>query len=238
MFKNYFTTALRNFWRNKVFSVINVMGLSIGTSAALVIFLIVYYELSYDKFEPGRDRIYRVVMDLKFNGDEGHSAAVVAPLSKAVQSEVTGVEQTVPVMQFQGDGTVKVVIAKETVTPVVYKQQADVVFTNPQYFYLVPHQWVAGSPNASLKNPFNVVLSESRAHQYFPSLPASDIIGKTINYNDDVTVTVSGIVKDLNEHTSFTAVSYNFFNEQVLKLLLHKHFSVGISIGELLNSNK
>lgn len=211
MIKNYFITAVRNFWRNKAFSVINVLGLSIGISAALVIFLIVYYELSYDKFEPDGDRIYRIAMDMKFNGNEGHSAAVPAALGKAVQTEVTGVEQTVPVMQFQGDGTAKVMIAKETLKPIVYKKQADIVFTEPQYFYLIPYTWIQGSPNASLKNPFNVVLTESRAHQYFPSLPVSDIIGKTINYNEDITATVSGIVKDLNEHTSYTAVEFISF---------------------------
>ncbi len=209
MFKNYFTTAFRNFWRNKVFSLINVFGLSIGISAALVIFLIVYFELSYDKFEPDGARIYRVVMDMKFNGNDGHSAAVMAPLANAVQHEVTGVEQTVPVMTFQGDGTAEVSVAKDgTEKPTVFKKQADIVFTNPEYFYLMPHQWITGSPSTSLKNPFNVVLSESRAHQYFPSLPVSDIVGKTIKYNDDVTATVSGIVKDLNEHTTFTAVEF------------------------------
>ncbi|HKO82813.1 MAG TPA: ABC transporter permease, partial [Chitinophagaceae bacterium] len=88
MLKNYFTVALRNFWRNKVFSTINILGLSIGISAALVIFLIVYYEFSFDKFEKDGDRIYRVVLDAKFNGVEGHSAAVPAPLSKAIQTEV------------------------------------------------------------------------------------------------------------------------------------------------------
>ena len=113
MFKNHFIIALRNFWRNKSFSTINVMGLSIGISAALVIFMIAYYELSYDKFEPDRDRIYRVVLDAKFSGTEGHSAAVPAPLSAAIESEVTGVEQTVPVMQFQGDATAKVSVVKE-----------------------------------------------------------------------------------------------------------------------------
>src|SRR3954453_8971729 len=101
MFKTYFTTAFRNFWRNKVFSAINVLGLSIGISASLIIFLIVYYEFSYDKFEANRDRIYRVVLDAKFGGTEGHSAAVPAPLAGTLQHEVTGVEQTVPVMQFQ-----------------------------------------------------------------------------------------------------------------------------------------
>ena len=111
MLKNYFITALRNFWRNKVFSTINVMGLSIGISAALVIFLIVYYEFSFDRFEKDADRIYRVVLDAKFNGTEGHSAAVPAPLSSAVQNEVTGIDETVPVMQFQGDATAKVSVS-------------------------------------------------------------------------------------------------------------------------------
>jgi len=212
MLKNYFKTAFRNFWRNKIFSTINVLGLSIGISAALVIFLIAYYEFSFDKFEKHSDRIYRVVFDLKFNGTEGHSAAVPAPLSSAIQNEVTGVEQTIPVMQFQGDATAKVTIEKEgnNKSP-VFKKQPDIVFTNPQYFYLLPYQWIAGSPKYSLQNPFTVVLTESRAHQYFPSLPASDIIGKQINYNDDVTATVSGIVKDLNEHTSFTSVEFISF---------------------------
>jgi putative ABC transport system permease protein len=209
MIKNYFITAFRNFWRDKAFSVINVMGLSIGISAALVIFLIVYYEFGYDKFQPGGDRIYRIVIDSKYNGMDGYSAAVPAPLANAIQREVTGVEQTVPVMTFQGDGNATVSIANEGADkPVVFKKQTDVVFTNPQYFYLMPHHWVAGSPIASLKDPFHVVLSESRAKQYFPSLPASDIIGKAIKYNDDITVTVSGVVKDLNEPTTLTAVEF------------------------------
>jgi len=208
MFKNYFITAFRNFWRNKSFSVINVLGLSIGISASLIIFLIVYYELSYDKFEKDSNRIYRVVIDAKFGGTEGHSAAVQAPLANAIQTEVTGVELTVPVMQFQGDATAKVTISKATNQPVVFKKQPDIVFTNPQYFYLLPFQWIAGTPNTSLKNPFNVVLTESRAHEYFPSLPANDIIGKQINYNDDITVTVSGIVKDLDQQTAFNAVEF------------------------------
>jgi len=209
MLKNYFTTAIRNFLRHKIFSIINVLGLAIGISSALVIFLIVYYEFSFDKFEKDRDRIYRVVLDAKFGGNEGHSAAVPAPLGSAIQSEVTGVENTVPVFQFQGDGTAKVSITGTGVEqPVIFKKQSDIVFTNPQYFSLLPYKWIEGSPGASLKNPFNVVLTESRAKQYFPSLPVNEIIGKTITYNDDVAVTVSGIVKNLNEQTSLTAVEF------------------------------
>jgi putative ABC transport system permease protein len=209
MIRNHFRSAFRNLWRHKTFSLINVLGLSIGVSAALVIFLIVYHEFSFDKFEPGSDRIYRVVLDASFNGTEGHSAAVPAPLGAAIQAEVTGVEQTVPVFQFQGDATAKVNITRDGVDrPVVFKKQPHIVFTNQQYFYILPYRWIAGSPQASLQEPFAAVLTESRAQQYFPSVPAMDIVGRRIVYNDEITATVTGIVKDLDENTCFNAVEF------------------------------
>ena len=212
MFKNYLKTALRVFTRNKTFAAINVLGLSIGISAALVIFLIVQYEFSYDKIETDSNRIYRVVMDLKFNGNEGHSAAVPAPLSAAIQKEISGVEATIPVMQFQGDGTVKTIIKRNSSSQLTaFKKQPGVVFTSPQYFSLLPFHWLVGSPESSLRNPFNVVLTESRAKQYFPSTNINDIIGKQINYNDDFTATVSGIVNDMNDRTSLNGVEFISF---------------------------
>jgi hypothetical protein len=115
----------------------------------------------------------------------------------------------VPVFQFQGDATAKVVVGStNAVKPVTYKKQPDIVFTNQQYFYLLPYKWLAGSPKASLENPFAVVLTESRANQYFPSVPATDVIGKQLTYNDEITVTISGVVKDLDEHTAFSAVEF------------------------------
>ena len=209
MLRNYFITALRNFWRNKVFSFINVLGLSIGISAALVIFLIAHYELSYDKFEPDGNTIYRVVMDFTFNKDRGYSAALPAPLGKAIEKETTGVEQTVPMFQFQGDATAKVAIAIDnTDKPVVYKKQPDVIFTNDHYFKMISYDWIAGSSQTALQKPFEVVLTESRAKQYFPSLPLSSIIGKQIIYNDSVKTYVTGIIKDLDHNTYFTSKEF------------------------------
>jgi putative ABC transport system permease protein len=207
MFKNYIKTAFRNFSRNKIFAGINALGLSIGISAALVIFLIVHYEFSYDSFEKDSNRIYRVVLDAKFGGVEGHSAAVPAPLSSAIEREVTGVETTVPVMQLQGDANVTIT-RKGLSQPVIFKKQPDIVFTDAQYFSLLPYQWIAGSVQSALKDPFTVVLTQSKAKKYFPSLSANEIIGKQISYNDDITATVSGVVKDLNETTSFQAAEF------------------------------
>jgi predicted permease len=209
MIKNYFKTAFRNFQRNKNFSIINVFGLSIGISAALVIFLIVHYEFSFDKFEKNQDKIYRVVIDAKFNGVDGHSTGVQAPLSNAIQNEVTGVELTVPLMQFQGDATAKVSIAKKgEAAPLLFKKQDNIIFTNPQYFQLLNYKWTAGSQKTALEAPFSVVLTQSRAQQYFPNVPPQNIIGRQINYNDNLTATVSGVVKDLDEQTVFNAAEF------------------------------
>ena len=209
MFKIFFSTAFRNAWRSKIFTGINVLGLSIGISAALVIFLIVYHEFSYDLFQKERDHIYRVVLDASFNGTEGHSGAVPAPLGAAIEKEVTGVAQTVPIFRFQGDGTAKAtVLPSKAGAPVVYKKQSGIVFTNGAYFELLSYGWVAGSPQTALRSPFTVVLTESRAHQYFPSLTASAIIGRQLTYNDDLTATVSGIVEDVHNNTSFTNAEF------------------------------
>ncbi|CAN5806363.1 ABC transporter permease [soil metagenome] len=209
MFKNHLNVAVRNFFRHKSFSLINVLGLSIGISTALVIFLIVYYEMSFDNFEKDPERIYRVVLDAKFNGTEGHSTGVPAPLGAAIESEVTGVEHTIPVFQFQGDANAKVSIVKSNpANPVVYKKQPGIVFTNQQYFYLLPYQWIAGSAGVALQNPFTIVLTQSRAAQYFPDVPTAEIIGKQITYNDEMVLTVSGIVKDLGKQTSFNALEF------------------------------
>jgi putative ABC transport system permease protein len=206
MIKNFITIAFRNLARHKAFSIINVLGLSIGISAALVIFLITYFEFSYDKNIPDGDRVYRVVMDI---GTEGHTSAMPAPMGAAVQSELTGIEQTVPVFQFQGDATAKVDIAKVgSEKPTVFKKVKDIVFTNSAYFYMMPFQWVSGSPEVSMKEPFSTVMTESRAKQYFPSMPVSEIIGKQVTYNGDLTTTVSGIVKDLEGNNSLSSVEF------------------------------
>jgi ABC-type antimicrobial peptide transport system permease subunit len=224
MIKNYFITAWRNIIRNKAFSFINVFGLSIGISAALVIFLIVHYEFNFDKFEKNQDRIYRVVIDAKFNGIEGHNAGVQAPLSNAVQSDVTGVDLSVPLRQFQGDATAKVSIAnKGEAVPLVFKKQDNIIFTNPQYFQLLNYNWIAGSKRTALVDPFSVVLTQSRAQQYFPNISPQNIIGRQISYNDNITATVSGVVKDLDEQTVFNAAEFISY-ATISKTSLQKDF--------------
>jgi putative ABC transport system permease protein len=207
MLYNYWLTAIRNFRHNKFFSLINILGLSIGITASLVIFMIVFYEFSFDKFEKDNDRIYRVVIHAKFNGSEGYSTGVPAPLARAMQQEVTGLQSVTPIMMFQGDSKVSVMVPRAGDKQVKIRKQEGVIFTNTDYFDLLGYKWLAGSAPA-METPFQVVLSRSRAQQYFGNMPLNDIPGSTITYNNDITVKVAGVVEDLNQNTAFNAAEF------------------------------
>ncbi|HWB23975.1 MAG TPA: hypothetical protein VG738_00780 [Chitinophagaceae bacterium] len=92
MVKNFCKVAFRNFRRNSFFSFVNIVSLATGISAALVIFLFVEYDFSFDKFEKDINRIYRVVSAFKVTGETFKTAGVPYPLYNAVNAELTGVE--------------------------------------------------------------------------------------------------------------------------------------------------
>ena len=202
MLKTYFTIAWRNFVRNKIFSLINVLGLSIGISSALVIFLIVRYDYTFDKFEKDSDRTYRVVTILTFSGTPMHFSGVASPLESTVKSLVSGVEETIGFHQFNGSPKVTI-RKKDGEKPFQINRQEDIIFADQSYFKMVPYQWLAGSADISLNEPFKVVLTEARAKVYFPSIPFPEMIGKQIVYDDSIVTTVSGIVKNQTTSTDF-----------------------------------
>jgi len=214
MFRNYLIVAFRNFWRKKIFSVINIAGLAIGISAALVIYLIVHYEFSYEKFQPDRGRIYRVVTNMHFPDQDFKNAGVPGPLPPAVRSAVRGIEKSTVFWEAPAMKT----SATENENKKEFKKHEDIIYADEYYFRFFDYEWVAGSPDNSLTGPNKVVLAESQARSYFPFVDIRNAIGKTIVYNDSIPATVTGIVKDLNEITDFTFkefVSLSTINEQL-----------------------
>lgn len=200
MFRNFFTTAYRNFRRNKVFTLINVVGLSIGISASLVIYLIVHYDFSFDKFHKNGDRIYRVVTDMKFAGDPFKNSGVPFPMPEAVRHDLSGIESSTMFYEFDQPKVSTAALGDKQ--PLVFKKASDVAFADDHYFSFFPfYKWLAGNPTNALKDIYKVVLTESRAKQYFPGLDLAQIVGRQVTYNDSVVTTVSGIVKDPTETT-------------------------------------
>src|SRR5882762_10369863 len=95
MLKNYIVTALRNMVRNRIYSVVNILGLAVGISASLLIFLVVQYELSFDNFHKNKDRIYRLV-SVPFKEGTGFNAGagVPLPVAEALRVDYPQLEKT------------------------------------------------------------------------------------------------------------------------------------------------
>src|SRR5436190_16305305 len=214
MFKNYLVVASRNFWRNKIFSLINIAGLSIGISASLVIYLIVHYEFSYEKFQKDGNRIYRVATNMHFPDQDFKNSGVPGPLPAAVRSNIPGIERSTT---FWEANSMNIGIPKNEGKQ-EFRKQDNIIYADEYYFKLFNYQWLAGSPDNALREPNKVVLTESRGKLYFAYFNARDVIGQTIIYDDSVKTTVAGIVKDLNEITDFTFkefISLSTFTEQL-----------------------
>jgi putative ABC transport system permease protein len=92
MIKNYFKIALRGFRKHKLFTFINIVGLTIGISAALVIYLIVHFDFTFDQFHNDKERIYRVTTEYVFSGEVGHNNGVTMALPDAARTEATGLD--------------------------------------------------------------------------------------------------------------------------------------------------
>ncbi|MGM9507062.1 ABC transporter permease [Larkinella sp. GY13] len=205
MLHNYLTTTLRHLWRNRLFTTLNILGLAIGISGCWVIYRIVSYEFSFDTQQPNRERIYRVVSHFKSEGNEGKNAGVPMPMAEAIQEQVPGLEKVVPVWDHWKQS---VLIPGGKAGSNQFSEPEKLIVTNNDYFEMVPHRWLAGNLATALDAPNQVVLTQSRAEKYFPGVPMAKVLGRTIIYDDTVTVRVSGVVADLAFPSSFDAKEF------------------------------
>lgn len=207
MFKNYLRMARRSLGRNKVFSFINMIGLSIGISASLVIYLIVSYDFGFDKGEKEGDRIYRVVSSMVFSGEPVHSRGLPMPLASAIQKDLTGLDGAARLYTadpMKVSVPLPAAAAKGAETAATFKDQTNIVYANADYFHIIGYDWLAGTAATSLTQPYTVVLTVSQAALYFPGLPPESIVGRRLYFNDSVGTAVTGVVKDLPYHSEFS----------------------------------
>ena len=197
MIANHLKIALKHFKRHKLFTLINIIGLSIGISASLIIFLIVNHDFSFDRFHPDRERIYRVVTNYDFSGEKVYNMGVSAPLPEAIRQEVTGVEKTAPfITLYSMDVNVHSGGIRKT-----FKQQQQIILAESSYFDIFRYEWLAGSVKEALTQPNAIVLTSDKAMLYFPGLSPADIMGRTLIYDDSINLQVTGIVTPFRENT-------------------------------------
>ena len=209
MFKNYFKNAWRHIKRHKTYSAINVMGLALGICGCLVIYLVTAFEFSFDNFHPDKDRIYCVDISAPNpkDGSIGHMDVVMAPLPPAMRNDLTGLEKLAAYQPYRPKVKIKKGGRVER-----HFDETDAIITEPDYFNILQYTWLSGNKKTALTEPMTVVLTQGRAKTYFGDLPPSQMIGKTIFYDDSLIVTVTGILKDWNKNTDFNFSDFISFS--------------------------
>ncbi len=193
MFKNYLKVAFRSISKNKTFSLIKVLSLTIGLSASFVIGLIVYYDFSFDTFHKNGSDIYRITSEFKSPKATFYNRGVAQPLGPYLEGHKIGFEV---VSSFSTQYFSRVAIAEEDR---FFRDRQQAILATPSYFKIFNYEWLLGSP-LTLNEPNTVILSESTARTYFPKVPIEDVIGKSLVY-DGIPAKVTGIVADLQQRT-------------------------------------
>lgn len=197
MIRNYLTIALRNLQNNKMFSAINVAGLTLGIGAALLLFQYAAFELSYDRFHERADDIYRVNLDIyKNNNMEAQSARVSPAVAAAFQSDIPAIESHTRMVILGPDG---VLTHNDRFT-----SESNIVLGDSAFFHVFSFRLLQGNKNTALTEPFCVVIGEHAASTLFGD---EDPIGKIVTINaknfdgTSMPFKVTGVMEDLPTNT-------------------------------------
>ncbi|WP_373399358.1 ABC transporter permease [Algoriphagus halophilus] len=207
MFKNYIKIALRNLFKNKVYSIINVMGLTLGFLCCMLIMLHVKDELSYDKFVPNYAQIHRVSLERIYPDHVNFYSIIPHSFAEVIQEEVKGVSDAIRIFNF---GAGNVITYEDTPYEEDYVAAADSNFFNVFDFVLLE-----GDKETALAEPNTVVISNSASMKIFKGESA---LGKTIKQGQ-TEYEITGVMEDIpeNSHMKFdylvSSTSFPFIDQ-------------------------
>ncbi|MFH6603433.1 ABC transporter permease [Maribacter algicola] len=187
MIKNHLKIAWRSLKANRLLSLINIFGLSIGLTIAIVLFLFITYERSYDKMYASAESIYRVLVNTDESYDNQVLTTAPAALSPALKSDVPDIEYAARMLKHGFGETAFIKVDEDNFL------EKELYWCDPELFEIFDIQFVKGNPADAIRRPNTVVLSESTAEKYFG---AADPMGKTITVDNDQQLEVTGIYED------------------------------------------
>lgn len=208
MFKNFLLTITRNFIRNKFYTSLNIVGLSVGLLCAILIVLFIQDELTYDKFNVKHERIIRLGSDFTINGKRDRGATSALPFGPTFKAEFSEVEEFVRIL---GSGRQQFKYGNR-----VFFEE-DIVYIDSSVFSVFSFELIKGDPKTCLSEANSIVLNETLAEKYFGN---QNPLGKIILVGENREFTVKGVMKDIpsNSHFKFNG----FFS---MKTLEHVHGS-------------
>lgn len=188
MFRNYVRVALRNLYKYRFFSSINIVGLAASMSVCLLLIAFIRDQRSYDRFHDHSDQIYRITSEgTSAIGRPYHRATAPAPLAPTLATEYASVEQAVRLRGF--GGTLRIDQAGVTLQG---------LYAEPNFWQVFSFPLIQGDPDAALTQPFSLVLTESQAKTVFGT---ADVMGQTVELEDIGVFTITGIAADLPQKT-------------------------------------
>lgn len=195
MFKNYLKTAVRNLWRHKGYSFINIVGLSVGLACSILIFLWVQNELSYDRYHKNGDNIFRI---LRVSSTDPTASSVVTPLPlvPAIKEKLPEVVAATRLTYWYRN-----LFRYEEKT---FYEDA-VMIVDEDFFSMFSFSLIRGNPAALFPDPYSVVITEDMAAKYFGK---EDPVGKVFTVNNQDRFTVTGVVE--NPKRTHLRFSYAF----------------------------
>ena len=197
MIRNYLKTAWRNIRKNKLFSFINILGLSIGIATCFIIMLYVQDELSYDRFNKNADNIARVVFHADINGGKIDESVSMPPVAQTMKRDFPEVEDATRILSF---GTPKIIYNNT-----VFKDDR-FALVDPNFFSIFTLPMIKGDAKTALAQPGGIVLTQETAEKFFGK---QEPMGKIIQVNTDSNrvYKVTGIIRNIpaNSHFHFDA---------------------------------
>ena len=177
--------------KNKAFSFINILGLSIGIAVCFIIMLFVQDELSYDRFNIKADRTYRIAFQASINGGKILEANVMPPVAAALKNDYPEIEEAT---RLHVDGIPKITYNNKSF------KEGEAVFVDANFFSIFSIRFIKGNQKTALVQPNCIVITEEMAHKYFGN---EEALGKTITYNNTGLFKVTGVIEKIPANSHF-----------------------------------
>lgn len=192
MWKSYFKIVSRHLWKNRSYTFINLLGLTVGIACCLLILIYVQDEWSYDKWHDNGDRIYRMALERKYPGRSRHYAIIPQSYGASITDELPEVDDYCRLFYFQGANMI-INQGAETF------EENQLMWADSNFFQFFDLPLLAGDKNSALVKPNTVVLTQSQAEKYFGS---ENPIGKVLDIaQNDQDLEVTGVCADLPDQT-------------------------------------
>jgi len=190
MFKNYFKATLRNLWKNKGYSFLNIFGLAIGIACAGFIFLWVEDEVNWDQFNTKKDRLYFIQENQKYDTYVATFGSTPAPMAPAMQHEIPGIANTCRII---GYNTKLITIGNKSMY--AFPNYADA-----SLFSMFTFPFVQGNARTAFTQLYSMVVTESTAKKFFGD--EKNVVGKTVRVGNKQDYVITGVIKDIPKNST------------------------------------